>query len=264
MVNTHLLDSLYEMHVANAILTDVDSGLELFSASLETHSIAAAIETEEIKAGQANATFVTLQKGKTITVELADIMSRLDWQAAKMNGNIEEKLVMVSETPKNYSVKSVTKKVKDLATSALVVELAQEPYKGILPTFYNKKTKQPIEAQYLALEGKVVTITDPAVEEGMVIFGSSYKYETTAPSLTIAKVDQTRSFRVELHIPIVDAKMNVVYTKKVIFHRGNMASDWSFEGNTEITKNSQTTTLTVVESEDHEDLGYIVWEPVQA
>lgn len=256
MVNPHVLDSLFEMHVANAILTDIESGLELYSASLETHSISAEIEQEIIKAGQQNSVYATLQKGKEIKIELADVLARLDWQSAKMNGELKEKLVIVSQAPKNMVVKD--------KSGALVVELDHEPHKEVLPVFYNKKTKEAIQAQYLELEGKEVTITDPAIEEGMTLFASSYKYKTTAPTLDIAKIDQTRSFRVELHIPIVDDKLNVVYTKKVIFHRGNMAPDWTFEGNTEITKNTHTTTLTVVASDDHDELGYIVWEPAQA
>lgn len=254
MVNNHYLDDLYELKVANVVLTDLDTNVELYSASLETHSISAALETEEIKAGQENQTFVVLQKSKTITVELSDVMSKMDWQAAKMNAELNEELVVVSQFPKNYVL-------KDNSEGGFEFELDHEPYKGILPAFYNKKTKAAIDPSNITLEGKVVTITDGAgLEDGQIVFGSSYKYETTAEVMKIAKADKAKHFRVEMHIPILNSSLELVKTKKIIFHKAAMSGDWSTEGNTEVGKNNMDTTLTILADDNYEDLGYIVYE----
>ena len=52
--NKHFLEELYDLSVANALLIDEETGLELYSVSLETHAINQTAESELVKAGQNN------------------------------------------------------------------------------------------------------------------------------------------------------------------------------------------------------------------
>ena len=105
MENKHFLQDAYELKVANVILEDLETGVEMYSASLDTHQISQTVSEELIKAGQENDTFVTLTKSKEIKVTLEDIMAKLDWQAAKVGGSLDERELEVSAFPKNYKVK---------------------------------------------------------------------------------------------------------------------------------------------------------------
>lgn len=247
-----MLEQLYELKVASVVLTEEKTGMEMYSASLETHSIAQTVGEELIKAGTENETFVRLTKDKEIKVELNDIQQKRDWVAAKMGGSLTEQLVEVSAFPKNYKVKS--------ELGSVCVELEHEPKNDVLPKFYNKKTNKVIDESHLELQGKKVIITEESFVEGDVIFGASYRYETTAETVKIDNASSTPNFRVELHIPVLYADMSLAYTKKVIFHRASLGQNWSFDGSTDITKQTTAHTLTVLKHDDYEELGYIVYE----
>ena len=46
MENIHFLEDAYELKVANVILHDLESGLEMYSASLETHKVNQTVSEE--------------------------------------------------------------------------------------------------------------------------------------------------------------------------------------------------------------------------
>lgn len=252
MENKHFLQDAYELKVANVILEDLETGVEMYSASLDTHQISQTVSEELIKAGQENDTFVTLTKSKEIKVTLEDIMAKLDWQAAKVGGSLEERELEVSAFPKNY-------KVKD-SSGELVIELEHEPVNGVLPVIYRKDTHKAISTDLLTLEGKVITISDDSLSAGDLVFGSSYKYLTTSDSLMIDSGSKARHFRCEMHIPVLSSDLSLLFTKKIVFHKVAMSQNWEFSGATEISKNNQSTELTVLKHDDYDGLGYIVYE----
>lgn len=252
MENTHFLEDAYELKVANVILQDLETGLEMYSASLESHQITQSISEELLKAGQENDTYVTLQKSKEIKVEIQDIMSKLDWSAAKVGSQLETRTLEVSCFPRNHTVKA-----DDVN---LVIELDHEPVNGVMPTLYNKKTRKAINPSNLELDGKTITITDDTLAAGDLVFASSYKYETTSESLVFDAKNKARHFRCEMHVPVLSANLDLLYTKKIVFHKTQMDQNFEFSGATEITKNNQTTALTVLKHDDYDNLGYIVYE----
>ena len=252
MNNEMMLEQLYELKVASVVLTEEKTGMEMYSASLETHSIAQTVGEELIKAGTENETFVRLTKDKEIKIELTDIQQKRDWISAKMGGTLTEQLVEVSAFPKNYKVQS--------EMDMFFVELEHEPKNGVMPKLYNKKTNQVIDASNLTLEDNRIIIENEAFVEGDIIFGASYRYETVAEAIKIDNAGTTPNFRVELHIPVLRDDMSLAFTKKVIFHKASLGQDWTFDGSTEITKQTTSHTLTVLKSDDYEELGYVVYE----
>lgn len=163
--NTHFLEELYDLSVANALLIDEETGLELYSVSLETHAINQTAESELVKAGQNNDTFLEIKKDKEITIELVDIQQKRDWEALKLGGQLESKKVKVSAFPRNYTVGGDGTKE---------IDLEYTPITGSKPVVYNKKTNKPLEDGEVSLSGKKLSITASDIEKGDIVFVGSY------------------------------------------------------------------------------------------
>ena len=154
--NKHFLEELYDLSVANALLIDEETGLELYSVSLETHAINQTAESELVKAGQNNDTFLEIKKDKEITIELVDIQQKRDWEALKLGGQLETRQVKVSAFPRNYTVGG---------DDAKEIELEYTPITGSKPVVYNKKTNTPLPDGEVTLSGKKLTITTSDIKK---------------------------------------------------------------------------------------------------
>lgn len=249
--NAHFLEELYDLSVANALLIDEETGLELYTASLETHTINQTAESELVKAGQNNDTFLEIKKDKEITIELVDIQQKRDWEALKLGGTLETKMVKVSAFPRNYTVSGETGKE---------IELEQTPVDGT-PIVYDKKTKKPLATDAVTLSGKKLTITDESIEKGDVVFVGSYMYETEAEAIDIQNRSNTSTMRLELDIPKYGADNQVKYTKKVVFYRVSLGEDFSMEGSSERSKQTTTHKMTVLKHPDRDSLGFFAYIP---
>lgn len=252
--NTHFLEELYDLSVANALLIDEETGLELYSVSLETHSINQTAESELVKAGQNNDTFLEIKKDKEITIELVDIQQKRDWEALKLGGQLESKKVKVSAFPRNYTVGG---------DSTKEIDLEYTPITGSKPVVYNKKTNKPLEDGEVALSGNKLTITSEGINKGDIVFVGSYFHEVQAEAIDIKNDTAAPNMRLELDIPKFGADNKVKYIKKVVFYKVSLGEDFSMEGSSERTKQSTTHTMSVLKHPDYETLGFLAYIPVE-
>ena len=252
--NTHFLEELYDLSVANALLIDEETGLELYSVSLETHAINQTAESELVKAGQNNDTFLEIKKDKEITIELVDIQQKRDWEALKLGGQLETKTVKVSAFPRNYTVGG---------TSGKEIELEYTPVTGSKPVVYNKKTNTPLPDGEVTLSGKKLTITTSDINKGDIVFVGSYFHEVEAEAIDIKNDTAAPNMRLELDIPKFGADNKVKYIKKVVFYKVSLGEDFSMEGSSERTKQSTTHTMSVLKHPDYETLGFLAYIPVE-
>ena len=252
--NTHFLEELYDLSVANALLIDEETGLELYSVSLETHAINQTAESELVKAGQNNDTFLEIKKDKEITIELVDIQQKRDWEALKLGGQLETKTVKVSAFPRNYTVGG---------TSGKEIELEYTPVGGSKPVVYNKKTNKPLSDGEVTLSGKKLTITTADINKGDIVFVGSYFHEVQAEAIDIKNDTAAPNMRLELDIPKFGADNKVKYIKKVVFYKVSLGEDFSMEGSSERTKQSTTHTMSVLKHPDYETLGFLAYIPVE-
>lgn len=254
-VNPYYLDNLYEMRVADAILISNTTGVESFTSSLETAALEQSISESEVRGGSANEIQVLLKTDKKIKVTLTDVRQNRDSFAQKLGGQLTERLATVSEFPQNYTLEA-----GDLE-GEFKITLNHEP-KGKLPVFYNKKTKLALPEG--TVEGKVITIVDEddVLEVGQVVFGSSYLYETTADGINFEKDSVTDTYRLELHIPVMDEKMVRRFTKKIVFYNSSLSENFSTSWSTTIEKQTDVRELTILSHDDYEELGFVIYEPV--
>ena len=252
--NTHFLEELYDLSVANALLIDEETGLELYSVSLETHAINQTAESELVKAGQNNDTFLEIKKDKEITIELVDIQQKRDWEALKLGGQLESKKVKVSAFPRNYTVGGDGTKE---------IDLEYTPITGSKPVVYNKKTNKPLEDGEVSLSGKKLSITASDIEKGDIVFVGSYFHEVQAEAIDIKNDTAAPNMRLELDIPKFGADIKVKYIKKVVFYKVSLGEDFSMEGSSERTKQSTTHTMSVLKHPDYETLGFLAYIPVE-
>lgn len=247
MENKHLLEQLYELKTCNAVLISNTTGKEMYTCSLESHKVAQSVSEEDIKAGIENELFLRLYKDRTITIELVDIQQKRDLFEAKVGSAMEEKVVRVSALPKNYVV-----------GAGLEIELEETPVVKA-PRVYIKSTGAVIPTEDVTLVGNVLTIAE-GVAEGDMVYVGSYLYETLAETLAISNDPKIDTYRLELYSPVMDASLTTKFIKRVVFHKCSLGQNWEFNGSTDITKQTTTSTLTVMKSDDHEDLGFIAYE----
>lgn len=252
MENKQMLEQLYELKTCNAILISNTTGKEIATASLESHQVSQSVSEEDIKAGVDNELFVRLYKDRTIQITLTDIQQKRDMLEAKVGSTLTEKLVTVSAFPKNQ-------KVEANMDGDLQITLDETPLKDA-PRLYVKATGAVIPTENVILEGNVLTILDPSVKAGDLLYAGSYLYQTTAETLTISNDPNTDTYRVELHIPVMDAKLKTQFIKKVVFHCCSLGQNWEFAGSTDVTKQTTESVLTVMKSDMHDELGFIAYE----
>ena len=114
--NAHFLEELYDLSVANALLIDEETGLELYSVSLETHSINQTAESELVKAGQNNDTFLEIKKKKLLnSSDLKDDKS-IEYKAASMVGNEHVAIEISMKSSLHVKKNDGNKNGEDIAT----------------------------------------------------------------------------------------------------------------------------------------------------
>ena len=251
--NAYFLEELYDLSVANALLIDEETGLELYSVSLETHAINQTAESELVKAGQNNDTFLEIKKDKEITIELVDIQQKRDWEALKLGGQLESRTVKVSAFPRNYTVGG---------SDAKEITLEYTPV-GEKPVVYNKKTNTALPEGEVTLEGNKLTIASSGINHGDVVFVGSYFHQVEAEAIDIKNESNVPNMRLELDIPKFGADNKVKYIKKVVFYKVSLGEDFSMEGSSERSKQSTTHTMKVLKHPDHDSLGFFAYVPVK-
>lgn len=252
MENNQLLEQLYELKTCNALLISNTTGKEMYTCSLETHQVSQSVSEEDVKAGIDNELFLRLYKDRTITINLTDIQQKRDWFAAKVGSDLEKKMVRVSALPKNYTVASGD-------SDSLQITLDEKPVADA-PRIYIKSTGAVVPAEKVSVSEKVLTIEHEGINAGDVVYVGSYLYETEAETLAITTDPKTDTYRLELYSPVMDASLTTKYIKRVVFHKCSLGQNWEFNGSTDITKQTTETVLTVMKSDDHDDLGFIAYE----
>lgn len=252
MENSQLLEQLYELKTCNALLISNTTGKEMYTCSLETHQVSQSVSEEDIKAGIDNELFLRLYKDRTITITLTDIQQKRDFFSAKVGSDLEKKLVRVSALPKNYTVAPGD-------SDKLKIVLDETPAVSA-PRIYIKSTGAIVPTENVELEGNTLTINHGEIHAGDVVYVGSYLYEVEAETLAITTDPKADTYRLELFSPVMDASLTTKFNKRVVFHKCTLGQNWEFNGSTDITKQTTETVLTVMKSDDHEDLGFIAYE----
>lgn len=239
----NFLTEEYLFAVADVVLVDEETGIQLATSSLKSHNITQSVDTTEIKAGQNNDTLVTIKSNKVITVEIEDVRQNRQWLAMQMGADIETGSVEAYAFPKNYTVKGGT------------VTLDHTPLSGQTIKVYNANTKALVEAQ---LSSNTLTLS--SVEDGTVVVVEAYKYTIT--DAEIVRFDSgkyAKSYRLILDEPVFNSEYAVIGRRQTIFHRATADDGFTLNGSTERGEKTNSYKFTVNKHPLHDDLGVIIY-----
>ena len=254
--NLELLNTLKELNVGNFYLCDEETGLEMYSGTLESHEITLATSTEDVKGGTSGDVLYTIDKSKDISIKVVDVYSRRDMEAAKWGGVIKKGRCIVQHMPRNYTVEN--------SESNLKVTLDREPYVGESVAVYNNKTNKKIEASKLQIAGKVITITG---EEGLVAGDTVHVtgFKTEVDNVEYVNIDNavpSKAMRCVIEIPIYTNDNRLYAYKQYIFPKAQMSGSLTTKGQAEKGKNTFETELKVQRDIKQQYMGTVAWIPV--
>lgn len=244
--NKFLTEELYDMTIGEIHVTDLETGLEMFSGSLKSTNVNKTATKTPVRAGRDNTQWLEIVGDSEITVEVTDIQAKRDWLALKLGGTLETATVELEAFPKNYRV-----------GAEKAIDLDQTPVGGA-PVVYNKKTGEVIEA---SLSGKKLTITEGA-EEGDTVLVGSYKYSVQAEKVDIPTSSSGRDVSITITRPQSNGAQKVVCEKVWKFYRASFSTDFADEATSEKSEGAISTSFTVLKHSDHDNLGFLAYVPV--
>lgn len=245
-VNKFLTEELYDMTIGEIHVTDLETGLEMFSGSLKSTNVNKTATKTPVRAGRDNTQWLEIVGDSEITVEVTDIQAKRDWLALKLGGTLETATVELEAFPKNYRV-----------GAEKAIDLDQTPVGGA-PVVYNKKTGEVIEA---SLSSKKLTITEGA-EEGDTVLVGSYKYSVQAEKVDIPTSSSGRDVSITITRPQSNGAQKVVCEKVWKFYRASFSTDFADEATSEKSEGAIATSFTVLKHSDHDNLGFLAYVPV--
>lgn len=245
--NKFLTEELYDMTIGEILVTDLETGLEMFSGSLKSTNVNKTATKTPVRAGRDNTQWLELVGDSEITVEITDIQAKRDWLALKLGGTLKQSTVELEAFPKNYRVGESKK-----------INLEHSPLSGSTPVVYNKKTGEVIAA---TLSGKELTITN-GVEVGETVLVGSYKYSAQADKVDIPASSSGRDVAITITRPQANGAQKVVCEKVWKFYRASFSTDFADEATAEKSESAISTSFTVLKHTDHDTLGFLAYVPV--
>lgn len=243
--NKLLPEELYQFTIGKVLVTDILTGMEMYSATLKSSNVSKTASKSQIRAGEDNQLLTELFDDSEVTVEVTDVQSKRDWLAMKLGGVLKSEEITTKAFPKRYKV-----------GTGKTITLDQVPV-GDAPIVYDSKTGAKIEATNLA---GTLTITTGA-EVGDHVLVGSYSYTVTAEKIDIPSSDNGREVQVTISTPMADASRAVVCDKVYHFYKASLAPDFTDESSSEKSENAISTTFTVVKDRDEDSLGYLAFVP---
>ena len=244
--NKFLTEELYDMTIGEILVTDLESGMEMFSGSLKSTNVNKTATKTAIRAGRDNTQWLEIVGDSEITVEVTDIQAKRDWLALKLGGTLETATVELEAFPKNYKV-----------GEGKAIDLDQAVV-GVAPVVYNKKTGEVIEAN---VSGKKLTLTGD-VEQGDVVLVGSYKYSVEAEKVDIPASSTGRDVAITITRPQANSAQKVVCEKVWKFYRASFSTDFVDEATSEKSESAISTSFTILKHADHDALGFLAYVPV--
>lgn len=244
--NKFLTEELYDMTIGEILVTDLESGMEMFSGSLKSTNVNKTATKTAIRAGRDNTQWLEIVGDSEITVEVTDIQAKRDWLALKLGGTLETATVELEAFPKNYKVGSD----KSITLDHEVV--------GTKPVVYNKKTGDVLEA---TVTGKKLSITGD-VAQGDVVLVGSYKYSVEADKVDIPASNTGRDVAITITRPQANSAQKVVCEKVWKFYRASFSTDFVDEATAEKSESAISTSFTILKHADHDTLGFLAYVPV--
>lgn len=228
------------------------TGEEIYLDSLESDKLAKTIDTEDIKGGITNETFVTINKNEKITFEAVDVLSREGLNIAKWGGTLKTGSDLVATCfPTNKAIIATG----EVGSEVYTITLDETPIDtDTVVLFDNKNGEELVETTDYTVSGKEITIIKSGLTNADTIYVSSYDY--VAPALTeyydVTGSGVSAMFEAIIRKPIFDMLDNIKYWRETHIPKVQMDTAIEQSGNTEKGKQAVTHTFSVLKDDAYD------------
>ena len=269
--NPHLLDELYSFTTCDVLIVDNQSGMELYSGTLKSHSLNKTVNKTPIKAGIGGITWVELEDSSEITLEIVDLRERIDMEALKLSGSMvvkQEADKVLTAFPKKYKLAAATNGLANNFSVTLDHEGALVSLDSTKYTMYDFKTGKPIVNTALKMLGDGELVVDTTMvgdatiilEEGSSVMVGSYQYkEPTSQVVEIAAESVGTDVSVTLKQPLYGPDRKVKKWRQTHFYRCSLGSEFTQESATEMAEQNTTSSFTILKHPEYDELGFIAY-----
>lgn len=252
MAKTIETEKFIEYTTSAVLLRHKVTGEEIYLDSLESDKLAKTIDTEDIKGGITNETFVTINKNEKITFEAVDVLSREGLNIAKWGGTLKTGSDLVATCfPTNKAVIATG----EVGSEVYTITLDETPIDiDTVVLFDNKNGEELVETTDYAVSGKEITIIKAGLTNANTIYVSSYDY--VAPALTeyydVTGSGVSAMFEAIIRKPIYDMTDTIKYWRETHIPKVQMDTAIEQSGNTEKGKQTVTHTFSVLKDDAYD------------
>lgn len=253
--------------VADVLILDNDTGMQIASATLSSHTIEQTVDSTDLRGGRANKIIGRLKTNKGLTVTVEDLQQTKEMQALISGAEIATTGAVAYTMPKT---------VKYPAAGGNGIELdVAKPHKAGTPIYVYDATGKKYEADVITMTPnanspvtsiKIYTDNQKNTEiaESTEVLLGAYAYTVDAPNFTIKSNKFAKNVSVVLEEDVYDESMQIVKVKQTIIPLASPDENFSLSGSAEISETTASYTFTALATkEDGSDcenlLGYVVY-----
>lgn len=254
--------------VADVLILDNDTGLQIASATLSSHTIEQTVDSTDLRGGRSNKLIGRLKTNKSLTVTVEDLQQTKEMQALMSGAEIKGGATVAYTMPQTIKYQS--------GGNGIELDVAK-PHKAGTPIYcYNALTGEKYAENVIETVpgggGAVTSIKiykadnkQDELDDGTEVILGAYTYTVNdAKHFTIKSNKFAKNVSVVLEEDVYDESMQIVKVKQTIIPLASPDENFSLSGSAEISETTASYTFTALASKDESGnceniLGYVVY-----
>ncbi|MEG1309391.1 MAG: hypothetical protein RSA91_01070 [Bacilli bacterium] len=212
------LTGLISTTTGNLTLIDTESGVQLYSNTLQDIGIDVKEDNKKIQGGIGNPVIYSWGENRQITVSISDAVSKLNWTAAKLGQELKKGKVLAFKEAKTYVV------------SKSLVKLDVVPAPDVTLKIFDLEKGNLIDKSKFTLADGTITFSDSTIADGSKVYINGYNIEVNdAIFVDIDSNKFAKTFEVVITNPIVtikDGKPSTKFMRQYRFPLGRLSGDF--------------------------------------
>ncbi|MDC4245513.1 hypothetical protein [Clostridium perfringens] len=248
------LQGLISTTTGNLTLIDHETGVQLYSKTLQDIGIDIKEDNKKLQGGIGNPTIYAWGENRQIEISLDDATAKLDFTAAKFGQELQKGEVKAFQEAMQYTAKGGK------------FDLLQEPAKGVKPQMFDMKTGELIPAENIAIEGKGVTITTTVTDGDVYVNG----YDITVTDALYFDIDSdkfAKSFEVIISNPVVlrqaDGTFKTKYIRQYRFPSGRLEGSMKDDLKSKSDGGKVSSKIEILKPENSNTMGRVMLLPLE-
>lgn len=249
-----LLQGLISTTTGNITLIDHETGIQLYSKTLQDIGIDIKEDNKKLQGGIGNPTIYSWGENRQIEISLEDATAKLDFTAAKFGQMLQKGEVKAFQEALKYTAKGGK------------FDLLQEPAKGVKPQMFDMQTGELIPAENIAIEGKGVTITTTVTDGDVYVNG----YDITVTDALYFDIDASKfakTFEVIISNPVVLRQANgtfkTTYIRQYRFPSGRLEGSMKDDLKSKSDGGKVSSKIEILKPENSDTMGRIMLLPLE-